>query len=285
MKILAIVVTYNGMKWIQRCLDSIVNSSVRLDAFVVDNGSTDGTVEYIRNRYPDIMPVVSNSNLGFGKANNIGMRYALEHGYDYVYLLNQDAWLMQDTVERLVESMALYPEYGILSPMQFEANLQRLDVRFANRIGGFSRHGDIITVPYIMAAHWLISRKCLLTTGLFSPVFPHYGEDENYCERALRWGFKIGVTVNASAVHDRENRPESTSKKVYTNYYMKTICRLSSLTKPFNFPVLHIIVWAIAYSCRYFSLRPFHYMKKVFLSLPEIKKFRAESKKKGAFIL
>ena len=147
MKILAIVVTYNGMKWIQSCLDSIVNSSVRLDAFVVDNGSRDGTQEYIRSNYPEMLLVESLTNLGFGKANNIGVRYALEHGYDYVYLLNQDAWLMQDTVERLVESMALYPEYGILSPMQFEANLQRLDVRFANRIGGLSRQSDIITVP------------------------------------------------------------------------------------------------------------------------------------------
>lgn len=284
MKILAIVVTYNGMKWVQRCLDSIVNSSVRLDAFVVDNGSRDGTQEFIRSNYPEILLVESLTNLGFGKANNIGVRYALEHGYDYVYLLNQDAWLMQDTVERLVESMALYPEYGILSPMQFEANLQRLDVRFANRIGGFSRHGDIITVPYIMAAHWLISRRCLVTAGLFSPIFPHYGEDENYCERVLYWGFKIGVLTTTSAVHDRENRALDIEKKVYMNYYMKTVCRLSSISKPIRFSILYSVFWGIAYSCRYFSLRPFYYMKKVFRSLPEIKSAMRESKKKGAFV-
>lgn len=284
MKILAIVVTYNGMKWIQRCLDSIVNSSVRLDAFVVDNCSTDGTVEYIRNRYPDIMPVVSNSNLGFGKANNIGMRYALEHDYDYVYLLNQDAWLLDDTIEKCVCAMEEHSLYGIISPMQMAATLKKQDARFSRRISGLTPISGIIDVPYIMAAHWLISRKCLLTTGLFSPVFPHYGEDENYCERALRWGFKIGVTVNASAVHDRENRSESTSKKVYTNYYMKTICRLSSPSRPIFLPRLQIFTNATAYSLRYCTLLPFRYIKNLLQALPDIQKSRAETKNPGAFI-
>ena len=284
MKILAIVVTYNGMKWIQRCLDSIVNSSVRLDAFVVDNGSRDGTQEYIRSNYPEMLLVESLTNLGFGKANNIGVRYALEQGYDYVYLLNQDAWLMQDTVERLVESMALYPEYGILSPMQFEANLQRLDVRFANRIGGFSRQGDIITVPYVMAAHWLISRRCLVTAGLFSPIFPHYGEDENYCERVLYWGFKIGVLTTTSAVHDRESRALDIEKKVYMNYYMKTVCCLSSISRPVFLPRLQIFTNATAYSLRYCTLLPFRYIKNLLQALPDIQKSRTETKNPGAFI-
>ena len=91
MKILTIIVTYNGMKWLDRCLGSLRESSLKTDVVAVDNGSTDGTPEYIAANFPEVQLHCTGENLGFGRANNVGLQKAVAEGYDYVYLLNQDA--------------------------------------------------------------------------------------------------------------------------------------------------------------------------------------------------
>ena len=111
MKLLVVIVTYNAMRWAERCFDSLRKSTVVPEVFVVDNGSTDGTQEYIKKNYPEVMFQQSNENLGFGKANNLGFQYALNKGYDYVYLLNQDAWIFPETLGGLVNVSKLHPEY------------------------------------------------------------------------------------------------------------------------------------------------------------------------------
>jgi GT2 family glycosyltransferase len=130
MKLLTIIVTYNGKKWMDRCLGSLRKSSLYTDILVVDNGSTDGTIEYIRSEFPEVQLHCAGENLGFGKANNIGLQKAVKEGYDYVYLLNQDAWVFPHTFERLIAAMEADPGYGILSPMQLTATEDKMDPRF-----------------------------------------------------------------------------------------------------------------------------------------------------------
>ena len=91
MKVFVIIVTYKGKRWYDRCFGSLRQSTIPLQTIVVDNASNDGTVDYIRENYPEIYLIESKENLGFGKGNNLGLRYALDHGCDYVFLLNQDA--------------------------------------------------------------------------------------------------------------------------------------------------------------------------------------------------
>lgn len=76
-----------------RCIGSLRRSEYPVDTVVIDNGSQDATVALLKERYPEVHVVCNRENLGFGKANNIGMRLALEKGYDAVFLLNQDAWI------------------------------------------------------------------------------------------------------------------------------------------------------------------------------------------------
>jgi len=127
-KIFSVIVTYNGLKWYDRCFGSLQNSSIPVSVVVVDNGSTDGTVDYIRCRYPEIVVLQQNENLGFAKANNIGMRYALDHGADYVFLLNQDAWINEkNTISELVRISKENPQYYILAPLQQYAVSGRIE--------------------------------------------------------------------------------------------------------------------------------------------------------------
>ena len=104
MKIYAIIVTYNAMRrgWIDRCLNSLYASTIPVTVIVVDNLSTDGTRDHVPEKYPDVIWMPQDKNLGFGQANNIGIQYALEHNADYVLLLNQDAALHHEALQLML---------------------------------------------------------------------------------------------------------------------------------------------------------------------------------------
>ena len=126
----SIVVTYNGAKWVDKCFNSLVNSNL-IDHYIlaIDNGSTDNTLEIIRNNFPTVDIIETGSNMGFGKANNIGMRIAIKKGADYVFLLNQDAWVLNDTISKSIYFSNQNPQYSILSPLHY-FNEQKLDLKF-----------------------------------------------------------------------------------------------------------------------------------------------------------
>ena len=227
MKLLVIIVTYNAMKWVDRCFNSLIKSSVANDVFVIDNGSVDGTQNYIKTHYPNVLFHQNEENLGFGRANNIGMQYALDYGYDYVYLLNQDAWVDNDTFSKIINAFVNNSEFGIMSPLQMNVEKSKLDRNFLACISncenllGDLLSGNLKTVyelPMTMAAHWMISRKCLEVVGGFSPTFTQYGEDQNYAQRAFYWNFKSGIVPTTKAVHDREYRVESKQKEMHLRF-------------------------------------------------------------------
>lgn len=293
LKVLAIIITYNAMKWVDRCFSSLMSSSIRPDVFVVDNGSTDGTQDYVETHFPDVIFVQSEKNLGFGKANNLGMRYAIDNDYDYVYLLNQDAWLLNDTLEKMVESHLKYPEYGVLSPIQIQANMDHIDTNFLKRLCYNAKtiiepliwegKKQILDIDMTMAAHWLISRKCLEAVGAFSPAFPHYCEDDNYADRVVFHGLKNGVVVNALAVHDRENRKKTNRQKIYDNY-INTIMYVSFLVKKHPHARLSFYYHCLKDAIVYRSFLPFSYMYKLTKDYNSIIKYKELSKQRGAFL-
>ena len=74
--VVVVVVTYNGMQWIDRCLESLRGASQSVHTVVIDNGSTDGTVQHIERQFPEMELIKAEKNLGFGQANNVGLRIA-----------------------------------------------------------------------------------------------------------------------------------------------------------------------------------------------------------------
>ena len=85
-KVFAVVVTHNGTEWIEECLQSLVNGCHPFTTIVVDNGSMDSTLTLV-GTFPDVICLPQDRNLGFGRANNIGIHEALEAGAEYVFLL------------------------------------------------------------------------------------------------------------------------------------------------------------------------------------------------------
>ncbi len=204
-----IIVTYNGLKWIDRCLQSCGDYPV----IVVDNNSSDNTLDFISEKYPNVHIIQQNKNLGFGQANNIGISYALNLGANYIFLLNQDAYLVNNCLEKLINALQKNKQFGILSPIHLNGDGTHLDHNFSNYVAKnrdfYSDHvlnkplKNIYEIPFVNAAGWLISRKCLETVGGFDPIFFHYGEDDNYCHRVRYHKFRIGVIPKSYIEHDR----------------------------------------------------------------------------------
>ncbi len=220
--IFAIIVIYNGLKrdWIQKCFNSLLESSVKINIIAVDNVSTDGSVEFIEQNYPSVELIKNETNQGFGQANNIGIEKALKRGGEFFFLLNQDAWTEKRTVEILVENSLKNPQYGILSPLHMNGQGNLIDQGFYNCIDPrISRklystlylhdfdEGTLLQFKFVPAAAWLLPKNTILNIGGFSPTFFHYGEDDNYVHRVLYHNLKIGVVPAAKIYHDREERP------------------------------------------------------------------------------
>jgi GT2 family glycosyltransferase len=294
MKILVIIVTYNGEKWIERCINSINRSSQKADIFIVDNCSTDKTLNIIKGINSSAKIIESRINLGFGKANNIGIQYAVDNEYDYVYLLNQDAWLEQDTLQKLLVVAAREKSYGILSPFQMNADNHELDNSFKQSIIG--RHHDIgliddlyfgqlksvYEVNFVMAAHWMVSIECIKKCGGFSPSFFYNGEDNNYCHRVHYFGFKIGIVPSAKAVHDRAYRKIDCKKDFFINIYTSSITYLSDISH--SFPFVELMRTHISTIIRQRHLPSIKYAFRIIYEYPIILRNRKLSKKEGAFL-
>ena len=205
-KVFVVLVTYNGAHWIDKNIQSLLQSQYPVHIIAIDNNSTDNSVELL-SKYPQVDLIQSSENLGFGRANNIGMKKALELGADYVFLLNQDAWVFEDTVGKLIAQMEKGDKnVGIASPMHYIADEITLDSNFKTYLNrGIPLHltESLFAVPFVNAAAWMLSRKCIEAVGYFEPLFGHYGEDRNYCDRVCYHKFLIVIDTDCKIVHDR----------------------------------------------------------------------------------
>lgn len=229
MKVYTIIVTYNGMKWIQKALASI---STQSEVIVIDNGSSDNTVSYVKDQFPEIEIVVQKENLGFGQANNLGISLALRAGATHLFLMNQDVYVNPNTISILINASESKTISGIFSPLHKDGKGEQLDFSFSKYISSnpellLDYTQDVYTqttyaVHFVNAAAWFFSRDVVQTVGGFDPIFFHYGEDDNFIQRLHYQNFKVYVVPKAIIYHDRQGRintpPALFSKQYYKNW-------------------------------------------------------------------
>jgi GT2 family glycosyltransferase len=252
-KVATIIITYNGSHWIRKCLEHLFQSSVTTHLIIVDNNSTDDTLEIIRPFLEKIELIQSPSNLGFGGANNIGIQRALELGYSHIFLLNQDGYVQKDCISKLLSTSLQSPEFGIISPIQLDATGNAMDPVFQGQVAKHyapdtrnlvkeltkEKAAEPVEVRFVGAAAWFLSSEMIKKVGLFHPVFFHYGEDNNYAARAQYFGFKIGIQVTTAMIHDR--KPREKAQFLPIKFRTFPIHQLLDIRKPFA------IAWIVAY--------------------------------------
>lgn len=256
MKVSVIIVSYNFEQWIDRCLGSLRRSTFPVSVIVVDNGSKDNTTQIIERKHPEVHLIKTGVNLGFGKANNIGIRCAMERGADYFFLLNQDAWISEKTIKTLLDLFEEHPKYGILSPTHLNGKGDKLDFGFSTYSGmngkeeflTMQKDHEVVTLKFINAAFWMISVQTIKKVGGFSPLFYHYGEDIDYINRLHYHGLQLGYSPRVFGYHDRESREVSRAGFLRSErvYLLSEYANINyTFTKAFGYGVLAGIKKAI----------------------------------------
>jgi GT2 family glycosyltransferase len=213
-----VVVTWNAAEHVERCLESVRGH----ETIVVDNGSADGTVALVRERFPDAV-VIEQENKGMGGGNNAGIRAATG---TYVLLLNSDAWAVGDAVDRLSVFADAHPRAAVFGPrlVNPDGSLQRsvrgdptlwrlaTEYFFLRKLGprteafnafyggGFA-HDEPRRVESLYGAALLVRREAIDEVGLFDESFFMFSEETDWLYRFRQAGWEVWFTPDAEVVH------------------------------------------------------------------------------------
>lgn len=206
-----IVLNWNGWPDTLACLASLGQLDYAdCSVVVVDNGSTDGSVQHIRQAYPELDLLESGANLGFGGGCNVGIRHALDQGAEYVWLINSDATVAPDALSELVAVADSDPHLGSVGSVLYEADdPARVQLWGGGRVNlwlGRSVHCLTAGVPdFISGASVLLRAQALREVGLFDQAsFFMYWEDTDLGFRLRRAGWTLAVAP-ASRVWHRQS--------------------------------------------------------------------------------
>ena len=214
MRIAAIVVNWNGGAANVACLAVLQDAALARIVFV-DNASTDGSRELVRESFPGVLLVENDANLGFGEASSRGAKRAVELGCDALLFVNNDVLLRPAELGLLVEELARDPALGFVGP-------RVLDARDPTRIwaagGKLSWRQNLTTligqgepdseqfhavrdVDYVVGCALLARREAFEAVGGFDPRYFAYSEDVDLALRARRLGWRSRVVGSACALH------------------------------------------------------------------------------------
>jgi len=216
MKVAVIVVNWNGRDDTLECLSSVGKvAGTGLSVIVVDNGSTDGSAQAIRERFPAVTLIETGRNLRFAGGNNTGIRLALEQGADAVILLNNDTVVQPDLADVLTTRLRSDPGIGMVSPkicyyqrpqiiwfagarIRFwRGTMEHIGIRETDR-GQFNvtRESDYATGCCVM-----VSRTVLEAVGLLDESYFMYAEDTDWSIRARRSGYRVVYEPGTTVLH------------------------------------------------------------------------------------
>lgn len=219
-RVSVVIPAYEGGSDLPACLASVAASSLRPAAVVVvDNASTDGSIEAAELRFPEIHVIRNAANRGFGAACNQGIERALERGDDFVFLLNQDALLEPETLGSLVALAAAQPRAGVVgaktlsprlapdgAPILLYNGAWRTRLPLWQRIPGIGRSSretrpEPCRVDYVWGHGMLLRAEALRAVGAFDPGFFMYFEDLDLCRRMQAAGWEIWCDARAVMWH------------------------------------------------------------------------------------
>ncbi|MDO8503293.1 MAG: glycosyltransferase family 2 protein [bacterium] len=229
--VFVVILNWNGKEDTIECLQSLKKLQVRnfnYQAVVVDNGSSDDSVKEITKRYRDVVVMENEENLGFTGGNNIGIRFALKRGADFVLILNNDTIVDRDLVVRLLEIAGKHQDTGIFSPKiyfapgfefhkgRYNPGVEGKVLWYAggkmdwNNVLGENRGVDEVDrgqyekaeeIDFATGACMFIRRDVLKKVGLFDERYFMYFEDADLSQRTREAGWKVMYTPGAYIWH------------------------------------------------------------------------------------
>lgn len=225
MDVSIIIVSWNAKAHLRECMASLASTSnkVAQEIIVVDNGSSDGSAETVESEFPKVKLLRNEENLGFARANNIGIRASIGR---YVCFVNSDVVVLDGCIENLMEFMNQNHYIGMVGPRVLNpdrtlqvscrhfpsvwnnicqaAGLNKLFPRlafFSEPLMKYWAHDEIRKVDVLSGCFWMVRREALEKVGLLDEDFFIYGEDIDWCKRFQQAGWDVMFYPGAEAVH------------------------------------------------------------------------------------
>ena len=231
----AVVLSWNGREDTLRCLESLAHvDDPDLQIICVDNGSTDGSQQAVRERFSHVALIEAGVNLGYSGGNNLGIRHALEHGARWVMLVNNDATVAPDVIEGFARAARARPRAGMLAGKVYFADRpqtiwfagQRVSelVGYSGRPRGHGRqdgprYSRIAPTGRAVGALMAISREAIEAVGLLDEELFAYVEDVDWALRVRAAGFEVVFAPDARAWHRVSASTGGEAASTHTLYY------------------------------------------------------------------
>jgi GT2 family glycosyltransferase len=226
MDISVIIVNWNTKDLLDQCLGSLTLPGVRsIETIVVDNGSSDGSSEMVEDKFPQVKLIRSHENLGFAKANNLGIRNSSGR---YISLVNSDVRVLPGCLDALADYLDRSPSVGIVGPrilnadMTLQSSCRRFPTIWNNICSAvglatafpktrvfsgehmlYFPHDRITPVDVLVGCFWMTRRTVMEAVGPLDEDFFMYGEDVDWCRRCWKAGWKVVLLPDAQAIHHR----------------------------------------------------------------------------------
>lgn len=220
-----IIVNWNGRDLLRKCLDAVRETTrkTQYEIVVVDNNSSDGSQDMMRQEYPDVRLIANTENVGFARANNQAVR---DNQARYLLLLNSDAFVKEDTIDTMVEFMDSHPEAGmagckllyedgrlqpscttfptLLTELFIALQLDKLFPKsplFGKHLMTYWDFSELREVDAIMGAFMLVRNTAVEKVGLLDESYFMYSEEVDWCYRFKEAGWKIYFNPAVEATH------------------------------------------------------------------------------------
>lgn len=227
MDLSVVIVGWNAKHYLELCLESLAKAPPRrsMEVLVVDNASTDGSVEMIRAKFPWVKLIKSSENLGFAKGNNVAIRQCRGR---YIALVNPDVIVFPGCLDALADFLDQNPKVGNVGPrvlnpdMSMQSTCRRfptlwnnfcsatgLATKFKNSrfFAGehmfYFPHDRTLAVDVLVGCFSMIRSEAFATVGLLDEGLFMYGDDVDWCRRARNAGWQVVFYPGGQAIHDR----------------------------------------------------------------------------------
>ena len=278
-KLAIVIINWNSYEVTRDTLLSLQQTSYRnYDVILVDNHSTDGSLELLQQEFSDLIYLTLPENIGFTGGNNAGMQYAIEHNYTYTLLLNNDVFVKEDFLEPLIDQLDQDPKMGAVQPLIYfhhdRSLIWNAGATYNPWLGicqtiGYNKADQPSfhwprTIDWITGCAFMVRTELLKEIGVFPLKFFIYFEDVDLSFRIKQKGYRLGFVPDSVIYHiagvshkSKEKGKEGfVSPKVHYLVSRNRIWLLKRYTKAIAFPsviIYHLIYFsAIAF---YFILR------------------------------
>lgn len=208
------IVTFNSGLVVRSCLDKF--NFDRYDVFVVDNNSSDDTTQIIRDEFPKVNLIALKENIGYGRANNIVLKQAKT---DYVLILNPDAFMYDEDLQKAIEIMDQNPNFGLASPNTLHSNYLPEIASYREKINALKDEKKISFCDFIIGGVMFVNLKNMKKVGFFDENIFMFSEDNEISLKSIENGYKNIVMNQVLAFHLGAGSSRKSLRTIYRRFW------------------------------------------------------------------